>query len=194
MTILHIDSSINGENSASRAITKVDRRQIAGRPMGRGSHLSRPRRQPPSAPDARRVRRHLDARRIPRRRHGRHRRADVQFHHPEPAQGVDRPHRDRRQDLPLHRERAGRAGRGKRVIIALARGGFYGEGSPAAALEHLETLSARRVQLHRHRARVRHGRRPQAQPRASRDGDRQARWARSSCWRLKPIGARPEWE
>ena len=28
---------------------------------------------------------------------------------------------------------------GKRVIIALARGGFYGEGSPAAALEHLET-------------------------------------------------------
>ncbi len=29
--------------------------------------------------------------------------------------------------------------RGKRVIVALARGGFYGEGSPAASLEHLET-------------------------------------------------------
>ena len=29
--------------------------------------------------------------------------------------------------------------KGKRVIIALARGGFYGEGSPAAPLEHLET-------------------------------------------------------
>ena len=28
---------------------------------------------------------------------------------------------------------------GKRVIIALARGGFYNEGSPAAALEHLES-------------------------------------------------------
>lgn len=28
---------------------------------------------------------------------------------------------------------------GKRVVVALARGGFYGEGSPAAALEHLET-------------------------------------------------------
>ena len=28
---------------------------------------------------------------------------------------------------------------GKRVIVALARGGFYGEGSPASALEHLET-------------------------------------------------------
>ena len=29
--------------------------------------------------------------------------------------------------------------KGKRVIIALAKGGFYGEGAPAAALEHLET-------------------------------------------------------
>jgi FMN-dependent NADH-azoreductase len=29
--------------------------------------------------------------------------------------------------------------RGKRVIIALARGGIYDSGSPAAALEHLET-------------------------------------------------------
>ena len=28
---------------------------------------------------------------------------------------------------------------GKRVVIALARGGIYSEGSPAAALEHLET-------------------------------------------------------
>jgi FMN-dependent NADH-azoreductase len=28
---------------------------------------------------------------------------------------------------------------GKRVIIALARGGFYNEASPASALEHLET-------------------------------------------------------
>jgi FMN-dependent NADH-azoreductase len=28
---------------------------------------------------------------------------------------------------------------GKRVIIALARGGIYSEGSPAAALEHVET-------------------------------------------------------
>ena len=28
---------------------------------------------------------------------------------------------------------------GRRVIIALARGGFYGAGSPASALEHLET-------------------------------------------------------
>jgi FMN-dependent NADH-azoreductase len=29
--------------------------------------------------------------------------------------------------------------KGKRVIIALARGGFYGAGSPAASLEHVET-------------------------------------------------------
>jgi FMN-dependent NADH-azoreductase len=31
---------------------------------------------------------------------------------------------------------------GKRVIVALSRGGFYGAGSPAAALEHLETYLA----------------------------------------------------
>jgi FMN-dependent NADH-azoreductase len=29
--------------------------------------------------------------------------------------------------------------KGKRVIVALARGGFYNHGSPASALEHLET-------------------------------------------------------
>ena len=29
--------------------------------------------------------------------------------------------------------------KGKRVIIALARGGFYNDGAPAAALEHLES-------------------------------------------------------
>jgi len=29
--------------------------------------------------------------------------------------------------------------KGKRVIVALARGGFYGAGSPAASFEHLET-------------------------------------------------------
>ncbi|TWA97421.1 FMN-dependent NADH-azoreductase [Bradyrhizobium stylosanthis] len=28
---------------------------------------------------------------------------------------------------------------GKRVIVAISRGGYYGAGSPAAALEHLET-------------------------------------------------------
>ncbi|MGZ2410683.1 FMN-dependent NADH-azoreductase [Sphingomonas sp. F9_3S_D5_B_2] len=31
---------------------------------------------------------------------------------------------------------------GKRVIVALARGGIYGQGSPAFALEHLETYLA----------------------------------------------------
>jgi len=29
--------------------------------------------------------------------------------------------------------------KGKRLIVALARGGIYSEGSPAAAFEHLET-------------------------------------------------------
>jgi len=32
--------------------------------------------------------------------------------------------------------------KGKRVIVALARGGIYSSGSPAAALEHLETYLA----------------------------------------------------
>ena len=31
---------------------------------------------------------------------------------------------------------------GKRVIVALARGGFYAEGTPAAGLEHLQTYLA----------------------------------------------------
>ena len=52
---------------------------------------------------------------------------------------MDRPDRRRRQDLPLHRNGPEGLASGKRVIIALARGGFYNEGSPAAALEHLET-------------------------------------------------------
>ena len=37
----------------------------------------------------------------------------------------------------------------KRVILTIARGGFYGVGSPAASLEHAETISARRLCLPR---------------------------------------------
>ena len=48
--------------------------------------------------------------------------------------------------------------KGKRVIVALARGGARAS----------RDLFARRVQLHRHRARVRRRRRPQRQPRAAR--------------------------
>ena len=189
MTILHIDSSINGENSASRAISRSIVDQLQARELGRRGHLSRPRRRPAAAPDARRLRRHLGARRIPGRGHDRDRRADVQFHAADPAQGVDRPHR-RSPARPSATPRTGPKGlaKGKRVIIALARGGFYSEGSPAAALEHLETYLARRVQLHRHRARVRRRRRPRRQPRAARQSISR-RSARRPPRRLMPAGA-----
>ena len=45
MTILHIDSSINGENSASRAITGAIVDQLNAVQLGRADRLSRPRRQ-----------------------------------------------------------------------------------------------------------------------------------------------------
>ena len=53
---------------------------------------------------------------------------------------------------------------GKRVIVALARGGFYGELARSRARASRD-LFARGVQLHRHRARVRRRRRARAQPR-----------------------------
>ena len=140
MTILHIDSSINGENSASRAISALDRRPAHERQWGEQvvyrdlaadplPHLTLD-----AFADTTR------ARRVPRRRHDRDRRADVQFHAADPAQGVDRPHRSspaRPSATPRTAPKAWPAD--KRVIVALARGGIYGEGSPAAALEHLET-------------------------------------------------------
>lgn len=39
---------------------------------------------------------------------------------------------------------------GKRVIVALARGGVYGEGSPLAAWEHAETLLRTMLGIYRH--------------------------------------------
>ena len=71
----------------------------------------------------------------------------------------------------------------KRVIIALARGGFYGEGSPAAASRASRKLFARRVQLHRRRARVRSRRRPRGQSRAARAVAATRRLERRCGWR-----------
>ena len=50
MTILHIDASINGENSASRAIIAFDRRSAYERARARHG-LSRPRGRSAAAPD-----------------------------------------------------------------------------------------------------------------------------------------------
>ena len=168
MTILHIDSSINGENSASRAISRsiVDQlkaanwgeevvyRDLAADPL---PHLTLDAFADTSVLDE-----FLAADTIVI--------GAPMYNFTLPTQlkaWIDRIV-DCRQDLPLHRERARGPRRGKRVIIALARGGFYSAGSPAAALEHLETYLARRVQLHRHRARIRRRRRPRHQPRAAR--------------------------
>ena len=104
MTILHIDSSINGENSASRAISHSIVEQLKSPSGARRSSIAT---LPPT-----RFRTTLDAfadtssvDEFLAADIDRHRRADVQFHAPEPAQGVDRPHPHRRKDLPLHRGR-----------------------------------------------------------------------------------------
>lgn len=139
MTILHIDSSINGENSASRSITKsiveqlktglwgeeVVYRDLAADPL---SHLT------------------LDAF------------ADTSvidefFAADTIVIGAPMYNFTLPTQLKAWIDRIVIAGKtfqytangpeglakGKRVIIALARGGFYDANSPAASLEHLET-------------------------------------------------------
>ena len=59
----------------------------------------------------------------------------------------------------------------KRVIIALARGGFYDEGSPAAGLEFLESYLRGIFGFIGIVSRIRRGRRPRHQSRAARAVD-----------------------
>ena len=139
MTILQIDASINGDKSASRAISRALADQLAG-----------------SRPDRTIVYRDLAANPLP------HLTLDAfadssaldEFLAAEtvvigaPMYNFTLP-----TQLKAWIDRIMVAGKtfqytangpeglakGKRVIIGLARGGFYNEGSPAAALEHLET-------------------------------------------------------
>ena len=139
MTVLHIDASITGENSASRAISKsiVDTLQSA-------------------QPSERFVYRDLAAEPLP------HLTLDAfadtsvldeflaaetivigapMYNFTLPTQlkaWIDRILVAGRTFRYTENGPEGLAG-GKRVIIALARGGFYNQGSPASALEHLET-------------------------------------------------------
>ncbi|NUQ17861.1 MAG: FMN-dependent NADH-azoreductase [Sphingomonas sp.] len=139
MTILHIDASINGESSASRAITRsiVDQLTIEGG----GAEI---------------VRRDLAAEPLP------HLTLDAfadtsvldeflaadtivigapMYNFTVPTQlkaWIDRIVIAGRTFRYTENGPEGLAN-GKRVIIALARGGFYDQGSPASALEHLET-------------------------------------------------------
>jgi FMN-dependent NADH-azoreductase len=134
VTTLHIDSSINGDNSASRAMTRsiVDRlasggavyRDLAAQPLG---HLTE-RGQDPHV-----LEEFLAADTVVI--------GAPMYNFTLPTQ------------LKAWLDRILIAGKtfrytadgpeglatGKRVIVALARGGIYDAGSPAAALEHLET-------------------------------------------------------
>ena len=139
MTILHIDSSINGENSASRAISRsiVDQLVI-------------------TAPEPELIRRDLVNEPLP------HLTLDAfadtsvldefmaadtvvigapMYNFTLPTQlkaWLDRILVAGKTFRYTENGPEGLAG-GKRVVIALARGGFYDAGSPASALEHLES-------------------------------------------------------
>ena len=139
MPILHIDASINGDTSASRQLTK----SIVDRLKGRGWH-------------GQLVYRDLAADPLP------HLTLDAfadssivdeflatdtvvigapMYNFTIPSQlkaWIDRIAIAGKTFRYTQNGPEGLAG-GKRVIIALARGGIYSEGSPAAALEHLET-------------------------------------------------------
>ena len=139
MTILHIDSSINGGNSASRAISRSIVDQL------RGTQL-----------DAHVVTRDLVSEPLP------HLTLDAfadtsvldeflaadtivvgapMYNFTLPTQlkaWLDRILVAGQTFRYTESGPEGLAG-GKRVVIALARGGFYDHGSPASALEHLET-------------------------------------------------------
>ena len=137
MTVLHIDSSINGDSSASRALTRA----IVGQVRGPGDSV---------------VYRDLAAMPLP------HLTLDAfadtsvldeflaadsivigapMYNFTLPTQLKAWIDRILVAGRTFRYTEAGPEGlaSGKRVIVALARGGIYSEGSPAAALEHLES-------------------------------------------------------
>ena len=139
MTILHIDSSINGDNSASRAITKaiVERLKASnwGEPVIYRDLAANP--IPHLTLDA--FANNLDVEEFLG--------ADVvvigapMYNFTLPSQLKAWIDRIAIAGKTFQYTAEGPEGlvKGKRVIIALARGGFYHEGAPAAAFEHLES-------------------------------------------------------
>jgi FMN-dependent NADH-azoreductase len=139
VTILHIDASINGENSASRAISKSIVDQLKGSNWGEAV-----------------VYRDLAAEPLPHLTLDQFADTSVldeflaadtvvigapMYNFTLPTQlkaWIDRIVIAGKTFRYTENGPEGLA-RGKRVIIALARGGIYSEGSPASALEHLET-------------------------------------------------------
>ena len=139
MTILHIDASINGDTSASRQLTK----SIVDRLKGRGWHGQLVYRDLAADPlphltldafaDSSIVDEFLAADTVVI--------GAPMYNFTIPSQlkaWIDRIAIAGKTFRYTQNGPEGLAG-GKRVIIALARGGIYSEGSPAAALEHLET-------------------------------------------------------
>ncbi len=139
MTILHIDASINGENSASRAISRsivdqltIDRRDsglvyrdLAAEPL---PHLTLE-----AFADTSVLEEFLAADAVVI--------GAPMYNFTLPTQlkaWIDRILVAGQTFRYTANGPEGLAG-GKRVIVALARGGFYEQGSPASALEHLET-------------------------------------------------------
>jgi FMN-dependent NADH-azoreductase len=139
VTILHIDASINGETSASRAISRsvVDRikgaqpaaqiiyRDLAGEPL---PHLTLD-----SFADTSTLEQFMGAETVVI--------GAPMYNFTLPSQlkaWIDRILVAGVTFRYTENGPEGLAG-GKRVVIALARGGFYNPGSPAAALEHLES-------------------------------------------------------
>ena len=139
MTILHIDASINGENSASRAISRsiVDQltsgrwgetivyRDLAADPL---PHLTLDQFADTSVLDE-----FLAADTVVI--------GAPMYNFTLPTQLKAWIDRIVIAGKTFRYTESGPEGlaKGKRVIIALARGGIYSDGSPAAALEHLET-------------------------------------------------------
>ena len=139
MTILHIDSSINGENSASRELTKsvvdqlkaanwgaeVVHRDLATAPL---PHLTLE-----AFADSSTLDEFLAADTVVI--------GAPMYNFSIPSQLKAWLDRILVAGKTFHYTAEGPEGlvKDKRVIIALARGGFYHEGAPAAALEHVET-------------------------------------------------------
>lgn len=135
MTVLHIDASINGENSASRAISRSIVDQLGSASVTRRDLVSEP--LPHLTLDAFADTSVLDEFMA----------ADTvvigapMYNFTLPSQlkaWLDRILVAGTTFRYTENGPEGLAG-GKRVIVALARGGFYEAGSPAAALEHLES-------------------------------------------------------
>ena len=139
MTILHIDSSINGENSASRELTRSIVDQLASSNWG----ASVAHRDLAAAPlphltleafaDSTVLDEFLAADTVVI--------GAPMYNFTIPSQLKAWIDRILVAGKTFHYTAEGPEGlvKDKRVIIALARGGFYHEGSPAAGLEHVET-------------------------------------------------------